>query len=231
MSERISWLDGWRGIACYCMLVYHLLFDFLIFGWVTSEFLFSWPMVVFQKSIAFSFILCAGWSVTLSGKNIRRGLLVSAAGLVVVAGSWVAGAFIKFGVLQFLGLAILLYAFAGRWTSRIPEKLAPVLWLGLFLVTWVITEHVRVESEWLFWLGFRARGFSSADYVPMIPYVFLFLLGSWMGQMAAKYRERLPFLEKTAPAWLTWPGKRTLWIYILHQPVMYGICAAVYMFF
>lgn len=231
MSERISWLDGWRGIACWCMLLYHLLYDFLLFGWISSAFLFSWPLVLFQKFIAFSFILCAGWSATISRKNIRRGLIVSAAGLLVVVGSWVAGEIIRFGVLQFLGLAMILYAGIGRWTEKIPEKIAPFLWLTLFIVSWIATENVLVESPWLFWLGLRSPGFSSADYVPMIPYIFLFLLGSWLGKTAAKHREKLPVLQLEAPRWLTWPGKRTLWIYVLHQPVLYGLCLAVYILF
>lgn len=230
MSERISWLDGWRGIACYLMLAYHLMFDLVMFGWVEPGFVQQWPVVVWQKFIAFSFILCAGWSATLTRSNLRRGLVVSGAGLVVVAASYVVGSPIKFGVLQFLGLAMMLYAFIGKWTSRVPEKVAPWLWLGLFVLSWIWTANVRVEPRWLFWLGFRAAGFSSFDYVPMLPYMFLFLFGTWMGRMAAKYRDRLPVLNRTAPAWLTWPGKRTLWIYILHQPVMYGACFLIYLF-
>ena len=231
MSERISWLDGWRGVACYLMVAYHLLFDLLMFGWVPWQVVLAWPVVVWQKFIVFSFILCAGWSATITRRNIRHGLIVSGAGLLVVTASYLVGTPIKFGVLQFFGLAMMLYALVGKWTAKVPEKIAPFLWMSLFVLSWIWLDMVRVESKWLFWLGFQYEGFESYDYVPMIPNMFLFLFGAWMGQMAEKYRDRLPVLEKTAPAWLTWPGKRTLWIYILHQPVLYGICAAIYIFF
>ena len=230
-NKRISWLDGWRGIACWLMVAYHLMFDLMVFGWVPWSFVRAWPVVVWQKFIVFSFILCAGWSATITRRNFRHGLIVSAAGLVVVAASYLVGSPIQFGVLQFFGIAMMLYALIGRWTGKIPEKIAPFLWMGLFVLSWIWISDIRVESRWLFWLGFQYEGFVSYDYVPMIPNMFLFLFGAWMGQMAAKYRERLTILDKTAPAWLTWPGKRTLWIYILHQPVLYGICAAVYIFF
>lgn len=228
MSERISWLDGWRGLACWLMVAYHLMFDLVMFGWVDYSFVRLWPVVVWQKFIVFSFILCAGWSATITHRHVRHGIITSLAGLVVVGASYVVGAPIRFGVLQFFGLAMLLYALVGKWMAKVPEKLAPFLWLGLFVVSWVLTESVRVEAQWLFWLGFRHSGFSSYDYVPMIPNVFLFLFGAWMGHMAQKYRERLPVLTKKAPAILTWPGKRTLWIYLIHQPVLYVACFVVF---
>lgn len=229
--SRIEWLDGWRGIACYLMIAYHLLFDFMMFGWLPWNVAVAWPVVVWQKMILFSFILCAGWSASISARNVRRGQLVSGAGLLVVGASYIVGAPIRFGVLQFLGLAILLYAFAGRWVSRVPEKIAPVLWLGLFVLSWIGLDGICVGSHWLFWLGFPYDGFVSYDYVPLLPNVFLFLFGAWMGRASERHREQLPALETAAPVWLTWPGKRTLWIYLLHQPVLYGVCAAIYMFF
>lgn len=227
MSERISWLDGWRGLACWLMLVYHLLFDLLLFGWVGWSFILSWPVVLLEKFIAYSFILCAGISARLTRSNLRRGLVTGAVGLVVVAASYIVDAPIKFGILQFLSAAMLLYALAGRFAAYVPEKIAPFLWLGLFIGTYIWTSMTETQAHWLFWLGFKYAGFVSYDYFPLLPYIFLFLLGTWMGQMLQQYRSQMPFLAKKAPAWLTWPGRRTLWIYVIHQPVLYGLCFAV----
>lgn len=229
MSERISWLDGWRGAACLLMLVYHLLFDFVIFGWMSYETLDSWPMVVFEKLIAYSFILCAGISAVMTRSNLRRGLITLAAGGVVTAVSYLVGAPIKFGVLQFLGLSMLLYAWLGKYTARLPEKLAPVLYLALFIAAQLLTEHVRVGARWMFWLGFLYDGFTSFDYFPMLPYFFLFLLGSWVGGEILSRREQLPFLDKKAPGLLSWTGRHTLWIYMIHQPILFGACLLAYM--
>ena len=74
MSDRISLLDAWRGVACYLMLVYHLLFDFVIFGWMEYEVMQMLPMILFEKLIAYSFILCAGISATMTRSNVKRGL-------------------------------------------------------------------------------------------------------------------------------------------------------------
>ena len=226
--KRISLLDGWRGTALYLMLLYHLLFDFYMFGWMTWEQIMSWPLVLLEKYIAYSFILCAGISSTLTRSNIKRGLVTLAAAALVTIASFVVDAPILFGVLQFLGLAMLIWAAVGKWVLQVPEKIAPFLWLALFVVFHIVTDRVLVSVKWLFWLGFRYPGYMSYDHFPLLPYIFLFFLGGWMGGMIEDHRDRLPFLEKTAPRWLTGPGRHTLWIYLIHQPVLYGACALVY---
>ena len=228
MSERISWLDGWRGAACLLMLVYHLLFDFVIFGWLRYEALLSLPMVVFESVIAWSFILCAGISAVLTRSNLRRGLVTLAAGGIVTAVSYLIGAPIRFGILQFLGLAMLIYAAVGSCAARLPEKLAPIVYAVLFVGTQLLTAHIRVGVRWLFWLGFLYEGFVSFDYFPLLPYIFLFLLGSWVGAEICEKRDRLAFLDKKAPGFLTWTGRHTLWIYLIHQPVLFGVCWLAY---
>ena len=227
MSEspgRISWLDGWRGASLYIMAAYHLLFDLYMFGWIDGSLFQCWPMVLLEKITACSFILCAGLSSTLSRSNLRRGLVTLAASVLVTAVSFAVGAPIRCGVLQFLGLAMLLWAGAGKWILRVPEKAAPFLWLGLFGIFFVVTERVTVQVKWLFWLGFCYPGYVSYDHFPVLPYIFMFFLGGWMGRMIAEHRDRLPFLERTAPRWLTWPGRRSLILYLVHQPVLYGAC-------
>lgn len=222
-SGRISWLDGWRGIAVYLMLVYHFSFDLYMFGWLSGERMFSWPMTLLQRIICCSFILCAGISARFSRGNIRRGLWCALAGLVVVAVSFAVSAPIRFGILQLLSACMILYGLAGKWTEKLPRKIAPVLWLVLFFVTKLWTESGRVQTEWLFWLGFISPGYYSYDHFPLFPWLFLFLLGAWLGGWLKEHRD-LPLLQKKAPRFLTWPGQRSLWIYLLHQPIGYGLC-------
>ena len=226
--RRIALIDGWRGTALYLMLLYHLLFDFYMFGWMSWEQIMSWPLVLLEKYIAYSFILCAGISSTMTRSNVRRGLITLAAAVLVSAVSFLVNAPILFGVLHFLGFAMLLYAAAGKWVRMVPERAAPFLWLALFVVFHILTERTFVNVKWLFWLGFRYDGFVSYDHFPILPYIFLFFLGSWMGQMIQERREALPLLERSAPRWLTWPGSHTLVIYLLHQPVLFGACWLAY---
>ena len=224
MSERIRWLDGWRGLVCWLMIGYHLMFDCILFGWLPYSVTQWWPVLTLQRFIALSFIFLAGVSSHFTHSDLRRGLITAAAGAVVVAASYVVGQPIRFGILQFLSVAMVLYHFAGRYVERVPDVLAPWLWAGLYLVTRVISYTVFVEPKWLFWLGLRAHGFQSADWVPLLPNLFMFFLGGWFGKklMALPASSRLR--TAGAPGALVWTGQRTLVIYLVHQPVLYGAC-------
>ena len=227
MSERIRWLDGWRGLVCCLMIGYHLFFDCIMFGWLPSDAPQLWPVFLTQRFIALSFIFLSGISAHFTRSNLRRGLITLAAGVVVKLAAYLVGSPIRYGILQFLGCAMVFWHFLGRYVQRVPDRLAPWLWGGLYLVTRVISYTTFVRPTWLYWLGLRAHGFVSFDWVPFIPNIFMFFLGAWFGArlLAAPAESRLRTMG--APAWLAWIGRRTLLIYMLHQPVLYGACWAV----
>ncbi len=228
MSERIRWVDGWRGLVCVLMVFYHFVFDLTMFGWVPYAITERWPLFLLQRFIALSFIFLSGVSAHFTHSNLRRGLITLAAGAVVVGASYVVDAPIRYGILQFLGCAMILYHFLGKYAERVPDRPAPWLWAALYLLTRVVSYRAVVEPRWLYWLGLRYRGFTSFDWVPFFPNIFMFFLGGWFGKrlMAAPEDSRLRTVG--APGWLAWTGRRTLWIYMLHQPVLYGACWLAY---
>jgi uncharacterized membrane protein len=120
---------------------------------------------------------------------------------------------------------MIIYGFAGKYFERLNRYLAAPLFLILFAVTWVWTENTLVKATWLWPLGFMYSGFYSADYFPLMPWFFLFLLGTWLGGIIREQKEDSWLYIPVHPA-LTWPGRHSLIIYLLHQPVLYGICWA-----
>lgn len=70
-------------------------------------------------------------------------------------------------------------------------------------------------------LGFPMGGFCSSDYFPLIPWFFLFLTG-YFGSGCLKWERVQRVLEKGHGRILTWLGRHTLLLYLLHQPVIYG---------
>jgi uncharacterized membrane protein len=84
-----------------------------------------------------------------------------------------------------------------------------------------------VQTRWLWPFGFLYPGFSSADYFPLLPWLFLFLFGAWLGGRVTGGGGPDWLRVKVPPA-LTWPGRHSLLLYLVHQPILYGICYFVF---
>ena len=222
MRRRFDVLDAWRTLAIVLMVAYHFLYDLYIFGVISANQLFSAPLNVLERFICCSFILLAGASARFSRNNLRHGLIVLGAGLVVEIGAAVAGQTIRFGVLMLLGSSMVLWHFLGKGLQKLPGwSVAAGSGVLFFAARWW-TGRTAVSVPWLYPLGFTAPGFYSADYFPLLPWFFLFLIGTALGGWCLAHRENR-LLAVRLPGVLTWPGRHSLIIYVLHQPVLYGI--------
>ena len=225
--RRIDWMDACRSLFIVLMIGYHFLFDLELFGRITREQLHTPVLDVLQQIGAGGFILISGVSSRLSRSNVRRGFLTLCAGFLVMIGGYVIGQPIWFGILQFLGVAMLLYGVLGKYFERVPGTIAVPGYSLLFFLTYVWTASSLVQTRLLWPLGFRFQGFSSADYFPLLPWVFVFLLGAWLGGVLKGVRETSR-LYRPLPVWCTWIGRHGLIIYLLHQPLLYGLCLLVF---
>ena len=222
MRRRFDVLDAWRTLAIVLMTAYHFLYDLYIFGVISADQLFSAPLNVLERFICCSFILLAGASARFSRNNLRHGLVVLGAGLVVQIGAAAAGQTIRFGVLMLLGSSMVLWHFLGKGLQKLPGwSVAAGSGVLFFAARWW-TGRTAVSVPWLYPLGFTAPGFYSADYFPLLPWFFLFLIGTALGGWCLAHRENR-LLAVRLPGVLTWPGRHSLIIYVLHQPVLYGI--------
>ena len=222
MRRRFDVLDAWRTLAIVLMTAYHFLYDLYIFGVISADQLFSAPLNVLERFICCSFILLAGASARFSRNNLRHGLVVLGAGLVVEIGAAVAGQTIRFGVLMLLGSSMVLWHFLGKGLQRLPGgSVAAGSGILFFAARWW-TGRTAVSVPWLYPLGFISPGFYSADYFPLLPWFFLFLTGTALGGWCLAHRENR-LLTVSLPGALTWRGRHSLIIYVLHQPVLYGI--------
>lgn len=227
---RIGLLDAWRTLAIAGMVVYHLLYDLALFGYMRWETFYAPGLNALQLFTCCSFILLAGISSRFSRSNLRRGAVTLLCGFLVMAGAALAGAPILFGILQFLGVSMLIYGLAGRYLERLPALPAAAVCLALFFAARYWTRNTLVRARWLFPFGFLYEGFYSADYFPLLPWLFLFLLGAYLGGIIKKHADR-PWLQTRVPAFLSWPGRHSLFIYMLHQPILYGLCMLIFRVF
>lgn len=222
MGRRFDVLDGWRTLAIALMTVYHFLYDLALFGVISWQQLFSPALNVMQKFTCGSFILLAGASARFSRSNLRRGIIVLAAGIAVELGAMVGGQIIHFGILHFMGVSMVLYHFLGKFLQKCPPAILLAASAVFYGLTAWWTSVTTVSVGWLYPLGLLSPGFHSADYFPLLPWFFLFLAGTVLGGWCLDHRDHR-LLTLSLPGVLTWPGRHSLLIYVLHQPVLFGV--------
>ena len=230
-KSRIWELDALRGVCILCVIVVHFLFDLSFFGGLDLT-LPAWYVFIQEYGGAI-FVVLSGVCVTLGSKSVRRGLIVFACGMLITAvtygmyrlGMSGADVVVKFGVLHLLGVCMLVYpAF-----KKLPPAMLTVLGLVIAITGYAI-RGIIVPQRWLFPLGLTYEGFTSSDYFPLFPQLGYFLIGAAIGKTA--YREKRTLLpgsfQKTGIARVfCWCGRQSLFIYLLHQPIVYGLLELV----
>ena len=226
--ERIWEIDALRGLLILCVIASHALFYAAnVLGRLELPSLVRFVM----QYGGLLFVVLSGLSATLGSRSFRRGLLVLAGGLLLTVGSIVAAHLgwlgesmvIRFGVLHLLGLAMMVYPLL----KKLPTP--ALLGLGLAIIAlglWFELAPVTVSTKLLFPLGLRYPGFSSGDYFPLAPQLGWFCLGVVMGRsLYPEKKTRLPQIDPDTPIlrFLRWCGRNSLYIFILHLPILGGI--------
>ena len=228
-GRRYLILDELRGLAVAAMVIYHALFlQGEVFGNAAVRAWLDAAQPV-QPFIAGTFILVCGICCWLSRSNVKRGLRIGGFALALTLGTFLItfigiDMIILFGVLHFLAAAILLFCLLRKPLDHVPPWVQAPVFLALFFVT----RHLALpytDSLALFLLGFPTTAWFSADYFPLIPWLFLFLAGTAIGVWGKQGRFPAWFDQpRCAP--LRWAGRHALWIYLAHQPVMYLLVVA-----
>ena len=229
MSKRIWELDALRGLALLGMMGIHFVYDLVdLFG------VWNWQQpawyLFFKNNYGAVFFLISGISVTLGSHPVKRGAQVFLCGFLCTGvtlamyllGFAGKGIIIYIGVLQCLGLCMMLWPLF----RRCPDWALGALGLAMMIAGW----YLRTQA-FPFWLltplGFAPYGFTSSDYFPLLPNLGYFLLGAVAGKRAYAGRKSL-FPRETPPLGLfRWLGRHSLMIYLLHQPVLAAIVAAI----
>ena len=244
-KTRYHLLDEIRGFAVVCMVFYH--------GFYTLDSLFhsaagSALLAFFTPAepyFAGLFILISGIAPQLTHSNLIRGLKPLGVSLAFTLVTWALGfvgmnVVIWFGILHMLAVCMLLAAAVNRPLRKLKYPVVGILvclvlflatmhiregWLGFPFLRWELPAAV-MECKWLFPLGVITPGFYSADYFPLFPWMFVFFAGASIGLWAV--RGKFPaFMAKSRVRPLAFVGRHALLIYILHQPVLYGLFSLV----
>jgi len=228
-SPRFAAIDVLRGGAVALMVAYHFCFDLNYYGWMQANFNGA-PFWLMSRAVIVSLFLgVAGISLVLSNRNaidwrawLRRfGILAGCAALVSASSyalfprSW-----IFFGVLHFIAIASVLGLAFLRW-PRLD------LAMGIILVVVGLTVELPLfDQPGLQWLGLMTYKPITEDYVPLLPWFGVVLIGLFLGRLALREKRLAPVMawrpKGVAGRSLAFAGRHSLPIYMLHQPLLMG---------
>lgn len=242
LSHRVWLIDELRGVFIILMVLYHLCYDLVyIFGVNIPAFRWSFTQYI-QLLIAGLFVFIAGTASRFSRNNLKRGAQCFALGMVMTLCTWLfmPSQLIMFGILHMLGVCMMLFPLIKPLLDKVDPFWGLVLCAALFFLTfntqigywgmkgWELNLPRQLYSTpFLFPLGFPQASFWSSDYFPMLPWLFWFIGGTFAG---------IYVKNGSCPAWVYKPhsralaffGRNTIYIYLVHQPVVYG---ALYLWF
>ncbi len=203
------------------MVIFHLAFDLQYFyHWNIDTAVGAWR--IFERVTAHLFLFVVGASFAVSwshtpcyNKYLRRGLMLLGWGMVISIVTYVMdpATFIRFGVLHLIGVSILLlplFAKFKEWNAVIAL---------VFLTGWLSNDWDLPHLL----LPIFPTVFDSLDYFPLFPWFGTVLLGYVAGyviytRLHWHWTISSPALEK-----LSWPGKHSLIIYLVHQPMIFAL--------
>lgn len=219
--NRIVLLDTLRGLLLVSMIAFHATYDAAyIYGYDVPWFLDPAIQSVWRASISWSFLFLAGWMTRFSRNNVRRAGVYGTAALIVWAATSVAALDtpINFGILFCMFSSTLIWAAARRILCKIPPTIGIIACLVLFATLWDI-PHQTYTASGLAWLGLPDQTFSSGDYYPIIPFLFMYLCGAFASRLySARHPAGYPdaaYRDLVPP--LTWLGQHSLIVYLVHQ--------------
>ena len=203
------------------MVIFHFIYDLKFFGYVDWNTPDGEGWRTFRHVILISFFICLGASLHLSYHKavnwkkfskrltqiVTSALAISAVSLIMVPNNY-----IYFGVLHFIAVASLLcILFANKPRTS--------LIIGLGIIT--IYNMGWVSGLWPFIYIRDVLPRYSNDYVGLFPWLGVVFIGIWIASTAFLRNDPLKRFAKNS--WIALPGKHSLVIYLIHQPLFFAV--------
>ncbi|MGL5972867.1 MAG: heparan-alpha-glucosaminide N-acetyltransferase [Oscillospiraceae bacterium] len=237
MNNRVNFLDNLRAISLLSMILYHLVYDL--------HYIFNinipWDATInyiWQQATSWTFILISGASVKYSKNGYKRATQIFCIGMSItfITYFFMRSQVIYFGILHFIGISMFILTFFKKFFNKINKYLLFVISFSLFTLSKGIYNGFLgfldtplfylprqfFQSTYLFMFGLPNKNFISSDYFPIIPWIFLYFTGYFLWQIidTSIINNKILNFENKFIAFI---GKNSLILYILHQPIIYGL--------
>ena len=222
-SSRFVFIDYWRFLAIISMILYHLFFDLVYFGFVNLD-LSEFPFSLLQLFSGVSFVFISGITLNLSKTqqkiDFNRFFLLLVVALLISISTWFFSnaSFIKFGVIHLLACATLLNPFISKLSN-----FQKFVFSILVILLGVYFGSLSTEFDFLFFINLTSNSYSSFDHYPLFPWLGVFCLGSLFATSplcsflvaSTTSLNQNPLVEKIS--------RNSLIIYLIHQPLLLSL--------
>ncbi len=243
-AKRYNLLDILRALAVISMVLYHTLWDMKYIFEVSLPFMDSWVITLWLEFIRITFIGVSGFCWHFGRKKIKRALTVLLASALVyfVTALFMSSSPALFGVLFLLGVSPLITTALQKPLDKInPYFAAPFFFCLYALTRYVRHGYIGIFAMKLFELpeilynggmigaaiGFKPEGFVSSDYFPIIPWIFLYLVGFYVYKILREHSLLDRLCVKRIRV-LEFIGRHALVIYLLHQAVIFALLYVIF---
>ncbi len=214
-SRRIWEIELLRAIAIILMVIFHIVFDLNQFVDIDINYqsgFWYWE----GKISALIFIFLAGISSGFSKNNVKRGIKVLAFAMVITFVTYFIfkEQYIRFGILHFLGISMILFPLLKRMNAWFLFISAVVIALAA-----IPLDDTLADTSLLLPFGVMYEGFSTVDYYPLSPYLSVFILGI-LAYKLYYYKKQSLFKFSYQNEHISMISKNSLAIYLIHQPVI-----------
>lgn len=226
-GRRLVWLDLARTAALAAMASYHFGYDLEAFGHLSPGTMTTGSGALYARSIASTFLVLVGVGLWLAhGQGIRwrpflkrLAMIGAGAALVSIATWFVFGPlFVFYGILHSIAVSSLL----GLLFLRVPTPLTALAAAATFAAPLYLRTGA-FDSPWLVWTGLSTLPVYAVDFLPPFPWFSPVLAGIALARASAGAR----IWRAAAPPGrglrlLSWPGRHSLFVYLVHQPLLIG---------
>lgn len=210
-KEQYRVLNLLELLAFVNLFVFYSVYNINIGYGADVQWQFSEACALWQKYTIWSLVVICGMTFTQINNVLLKGLAFLVSGLALTAASivLVPQKPIYFGLLTFLGIAVLLVQAVHGWLKKAPGSCGWLLAAIAYDLTRHLTEGVIVWQGKVIghvpqalygtlttWLGLPSAEFSSMEYVPVLPYIFLFICGVYFFQFLTEHEKCKPYLDK-----------------------------------
>ena len=222
-TDRFIFIDTIRGFAVILMVFFHLFFDLNLFQIVTIDVLENPFWFWLPRLIVSFFLICVGIGLALVHKNgiqwkhvWKRLLKIGGCALLVTCITLLLfpDQFIFFGVLHCIAVSSVL----GLLFVKYPKSSL----LGFFVVIFSYMIMKPSMEPVLNWFGTRPL-----DFIPIYPWFGVVLLGIFLESV---HLHEISIRQIRAVRWMSYLGRHSLIIYLIHQPILFGLCYGIYKF-